>query len=96
MQEPSGGDCSGAPTAGGIHPRSSRVAWLYAELESFPDTRNRDTPRSPDGRTCAPTQQEWELPQPEGTVQADQELYAPMLSGLRPERPRLYYTSRSW
>ena len=74
MQEPSGGDCSGAPTAGGIHPRSSRVAWLYAELESFPDTRNRDTPRSPAGRTGAPRLRESELVLIQAAVQADRSL----------------------
>ena len=51
-------DCSVDPTAGGIHPRSSRVARLYAELVSFPGSRNRDKSHSLDGRTVAPIQRE--------------------------------------
>ena len=58
MQEPSGDDCSVVPTAGGIHPRSIRVARLYAELVSFPGSRNRDKSHGLDGRTVAPIQRE--------------------------------------
>ena len=57
-REPSGDDCSVVPTAGGIHPRSSRVARLNAELVSFPGSRNRDKSHSLDGRTVAPIQRE--------------------------------------
>src|SRR6516162_10252273 len=58
MLEPSGDDCSVTPTAGGIHLRSSRVARLYAELMSFPGSRNQDKSHGPDGRNGAPTQRE--------------------------------------
>src|SRR6516165_9792622 len=58
IQVPSEDDCPVIPTAGGIHPRSSRVARLYAELVSFPGSRNRDKSHSLDGRTVAPIQ--WE------------------------------------
>jgi len=58
MLEPSGDDCSVTPTAGGIHPRSSRVARLCAELVFFPGSRNQDKSHSPDGRNGAPTQRE--------------------------------------
>ena len=53
MLEPSGDDCSVTPTAGGIHLRSSRVARLYAELMSFPGSRNQDKSHGPDGRNGA-------------------------------------------
>jgi len=58
MLEPSGDDCSVTPTAGGIHLRSSRVAWLYAELVSFPGSRNQDKSHGPDGQNGAPTRRE--------------------------------------
>src|SRR6516162_6460871 len=69
--EPSGDDCSVVPTAGGIRPRSIRVAWLYAELVSFPGSRNRDKSHSPGGGNGAPTQREREPPPVRAAVQPD-------------------------
>ena len=58
MLEPSGDDCYVIPTTGGIHLRSSRVAWLYAELVSFPGSRDQDKLHGPDGQNGAPTRRE--------------------------------------
>ena len=55
---PSEDDCFEAPTADGIHPGSSRVASLYAELVSFLGARNRDKSHSPGEQNVAPTQRE--------------------------------------
>jgi hypothetical protein len=58
IQVPSEDDYFVTPTAGDMHLRSSRVARLYAELVSFPGSRNRDKSLSRDGRIVALIQRE--------------------------------------